>query len=377
MVSLIFTNYANYTNYTNLAVMKEILFQFGLAEENFLVMPFGSGLINTTWKITDKEGNAIYILQKVNQQIFKQPGDIAFNIRLMDNYLKGHFPDYLFVSPLLTITGNGLVKNEEGYYRMFPFIANSHTIDVVEKPKQAYEAARQFAKFTQRLSGLNVAQLKITLPDFHDLTLRYHQFENALKSGDPERISQSAHLIAEIKKNKHIVEEYEICKEKCTVRVTHHDTKISNILFDEKEQGLCVIDLDTVMPGYFISDLGDMMRTYSCPVSEEEKDFSKIMIRAAFYEAIVTGYLSEMGTELTDIEKKYFHYAGVFMIYMQAIRFLTDHLNNDAYYGAKYEGHNFIRAGNQITLLQRLQEFNKSCQSASPDNIGNFVEDGV
>ncbi len=357
--------------------MKEILFQFGLAEENFLVMPFGSGLINTTWKITDKEGNATYILQKVNQQIFKQPGEIAFNIRLMDNYLKGHFPDYLFVSPLLTITGNGLVKNEEGYYRLFPFIANSHTIDVVEKPEQAYEAARQFAKFTQRLSGLNAAQLKITLPDFHNLTLRYHQFENALESGDPERIRQSAQLIAEIKKNKHIVDEYEICKEKCTVRVTHHDTKISNILFDEKEQGLCVIDLDTVMPGYFISDVGDMMRTYLCPVSEEENDFSKIMIRAAFYEAIVIGYLSEMGTELSDIEKKYFHYAGEFMIYMQAIRFLTDHLNNDAYYGAKYEGHNFIRAGNQITLLQRLQEFNKSCQSASPDNIGKFVEDGV
>jgi hypothetical protein len=99
------------------------------------------------------------------------------------------------------------------------------------------------------------------------------------------------------------------------------------------------------------------MRTYLCPVSEEEKDFSKIIIRAAFYEAIVTGYLSEMGAELTDIEKQFFNYSGEFMIYMQAIRFLTDHLNDDIYYGAKYEGHNFVRAGNQITLLQRLQEF--------------------
>ena len=339
--------------------MKEILFQFGLAEENFLVMPFGSGLINTTWKITDKEGNAKYILQKVNQQIFKQPGDIAFNMRLMDNYLKGHFPDYLFVSPLLTITGNGLVKNEEGYYRIFPFIANSHTIDVVERPQQAYEAARQFATFTQRLSGFLAAQLKITLPDFHNLTLRYQQFENALETGNPERIMQSKDLIAMIKQNKRIAYEYEICKEKFTVRVTHHDTKISNVLFDEAAHGLCVIDLDTVMPGYFISDVGDMMRTYLCPVSEEETDFSKITIRAAFYEAIVSGYLSEMGGELTDIEKQYFNYAGEFMIFMQAIRFLTDHLNDDCYYGAKYEGHNFVRAGNQITLLQRLQEFNK------------------
>jgi Ser/Thr protein kinase RdoA (MazF antagonist) len=337
--------------------MKEILFQFGLSTENFQVIPYGSGLINTTWIITGKQGDKKYILQRVNDRVFTRPEDIAFNTRLIDAYLKEHFPDYLFVSPVLTIAGNVLVKYDEGFYRMFPFIADSHTIDVVEKPQQAYEAARQFAKFTQRLSGLNAAQLKITLPDFHNLTLRYHLFENALESGDPERIRQSAHLIAEIKKNKDIVEEYEICKEKCSVRVTHHDTKISNILFDEKEQGLCVIDLDTVMPGYFISDVGDMMRTYLCPVSEEEKDFSKIMIRKAFYDAVVAGYSSEMGAELTETEQQYFHYAGEFMIYMQALRFLTDHLKNDVYYGAKYKGHNFIRAGNQITLLQRLQEF--------------------
>jgi Ser/Thr protein kinase RdoA (MazF antagonist) len=337
--------------------MKEILFQFGLAAENFQALPFGSGLINTTWKIADKEANSKFILQKVNQQIFKKPVDIAFNIRLIDNYLKNHYPDYLFVSPVVTIAGDELVKTDEGYYRLFPFIANSYTIDVVEKPQQAYEAARQFGKFTKLLSGLDTTQLKITLPDFHNLTLRYQQFENALKTGNPERIAQSKDLIAVIKQNKRIVDEYEICKKKFTIRVTHHDTKISNVLFDEADKGLCVIDLDTVMPGYFISDVGDMMRTYLCPVSEEEKDFSKIIIRKEFYEAIVTGYLSEMGAELSEIEKQHFSYAGEFMIYMQAIRFLTDHLNNDVYYGAKYEGHNFVRAGNQITLLQRLQEF--------------------
>jgi Ser/Thr protein kinase RdoA (MazF antagonist) len=240
---------------------------------------------------------------------------------------------------------------------MFPFITNSHTIDMVEKPQQAYEAAKQFGRFTKFLSGFDASVLKITLPDFHNLTLRYQQFEMALETGNPERIKQSTGLIPAIKQNKRIVDEYNSCKEKFTIRVTHHDTKISNVLFDVKEHGLCVIDLDTVMPGYFISDVGDMMRTYLCPVSEEEKDFSKIIIRKEFYDAIVAGYLSEMGAELTDIEKQYFHYAGEFMIYMQAIRFLTDHLNDDSYYGAKYEGHNFVRAGNQITLLQRLQEF--------------------
>ncbi|MFM6925696.1 MAG: phosphotransferase enzyme family protein [Ferruginibacter sp.] len=323
-------------------------------------MPFGSGLINATWKIADELGTPKYILQKINQQVFKHPDDIAFNIRLIDNYLKTHFSDYLFVSPVVTTRGEELVHADDSFYRMFPFIAGSHTIDVVEKPQQAYEAAKQFGRFTKFLSGFNASALKITLPDFHNLTLRYQQFESALEKGNPQRIAESKDLVATIKQNKRIVDEFELHKEKFKLRVTHHDTKISNVLFDEKEQGFCVIDLDTVMPGYFISDVGDMMRTYLCPVSEEEKNFSKVIIRKEFYDAIVDGYLSEMGVELTEIEKQYFNYAGEFMIYMQAIRFLTDHLNEDTYYGAKYEGHNFVRAGNQVTLLQKLQEFKKS-----------------
>ena len=139
-------------------------------------------------------------------------------------------------------------------------------------------------------------------------------------------------------------------------RVTHHDTKISNVLFDEEDNGLCVIDLDTVMPGYFISDVGDMLRTYLSPVSEEEKDFSKIVIREDYFRAIKKGYMSEMENDLSEEEKAHFIYAGKFMIYMQALRFLTDHLNNDIYYGAKYEGHNMVRARNQVVLLQRLLE---------------------
>ena len=117
---------------------------------------------------------------------------------------------------------------------------------------------------------------------------------------------------------------------------------------------MCVIDLDTVMPGYFISDVGDMMRTYLSPVSEEETDLTKISVREAFYQAIVEGYHAEMKDELTEGEKQHFFYAGQFMIYMQALRFLTDHLMGDVYYGARYEGHNFCRAQNQIVLLEQL-----------------------
>lgn len=346
--------------------MKEILFQFGISGENFQVIPFGSGLIHTTWKIVDQQGAPKYILQKVNQQIFRQPGNIAFNTRIINNYLEVHFPDYLFVSSLVSISGEEFVNYQQECYRLFPFITNSQTIDVVEKPEQAYEASRQFGKFTKLLSGFDASQLKITLTDFHNLTLRYQQFEKAVENGNTERIAQSKELIAMIMENKRIVREYEACKKILTIRVTHHDTKISNALFDITGKGLCVIDLDTVMPGYFLSDVGDMMRTYLSPANEEEKDFSKIFIRAAFFDAIEAGYLSEMGAELSETEKQHFHFAGEFMIYMQALRFLTDHLNNDIYYGAKYTGHNFVRAGNQIILLQRLQEFKSELSACLP-----------
>ncbi|HMI77794.1 MAG TPA: aminoglycoside phosphotransferase family protein [Ferruginibacter sp.] len=336
--------------------MGNILSQYGLDENDCKILPLGNGLINTTWLIeTAKEQ---YVLQKINDTIFRNPEDIAFNIKLISDHLKQYHPEYYFITPVKTVEGNDLVKNAEGYFRMFLFVRDSHTIDTVERPEQAYEAAKQFGRFTNSLSGLDASQLKITLPHFHDLTLRYQQFEHALQTGNAERIERSKELILFIEQQKSIVDEFEFCKQNLITRCTHHDTKISNVLFDQAGNGLCVIDLDTVMPGYFISDVGDMMRTYLSPVSEEEKDLSKIVVRKEFYEAIVDGYLSEMGQELDDLEKKYFHYAGKFMIYMQAIRFLTDHVNNDSYYGAKYEGHNFNRAANQITLLKRLQEFN-------------------
>lgn len=337
-------------------MLQTVLKQFGFNGDDCKTEPFGSGLIHSTWLIENKEKK--YILQRINNNVFLHPEDIAYNLKLISDHLKEHFPAYLFVNPYPATDGSNLVKIWDGYFRMFPFMEGSHTIDIIERREQAYEAAKQFGRFTKLLSGLDVTLLKITVPDFHDLSLRYGQFENAIQNGNMDRVVQSKDLITFIKQQKYIVTEYEYCQLNFTSRCTHHDTKISNVLLDADDKGLCVIDLDTAMPGYFISDVGDMIRTYVSPVSEEEKDFSKIEIRKEMVEAIVNGYLSEMGEELSDFEKKHFSFAGKMMTYMQAIRFLTDHLNNDAYYGAAYDGHNLIRAGNQITLLKRLQEFN-------------------
>jgi hypothetical protein len=327
--------------------------------EHYSVRPIGSGLIHHTWKVELPEGKA-YILQEVNTAVFSDPLAIAENLDKIGRYLTVQAPDYLFPLPLRTTGGAVFYRDEPGkYFRMFPFVSGSRTYDVVNSPEQAFEASRQFGLFTRRLRGFDVGQLRETLPHFHDLALRYEQFDQAVVAcADPARLRASRGLIEFLIGQRGLVDEFIALRNDAgfSLRVTHHDTKISNVLFDDRDRGLCVIDLDTVMPGYFISDVGDMVRTYVSPASEEEVDLSAVVVRREFYQAIDQGYMSEMGDVLSGAERERFAYSGLFMVYMQALRFLTDHLNGDVYYGARYEGHNFNRAANQVRLLQKLME---------------------
>lgn len=319
--------------------------------------PYGSGLINTTWRVYNKD--SAYILQKINAGVFKDPVKIASNVRMISDYLRHHHPEYLFVDPIKTLENKDLAFMEgDGFYRLTPFIKGSHTEDVVLTPEVAYEAAKQFGRFSALLDGFDANKLFITIHDFHNLRLRYDQFKTAIKEGNQKRILRVGDQIDFIVANETIVDQFDAIRQNPAfrIRVMHHDTKISNVLLDEKNKGICVIDLDTLMPGYFISDVGDMLRTYLSPASEEETDFSKIYIREEIFEAIVKGYLGEMRSVLSDAEKTSIVYAGKFMIYMQAIRFLTDYFNDDTYYGARYPEHNFNRAANQIDLLRKLME---------------------
>lgn len=333
--------------------LQNILNSYGLQSEVHSSEPFGSGLINHTWKIQGTDG--AYILQQVNRNVFKQPQVIADNLNKLNNLLQAKKSDYLFVAPMPTVDGEHLVCFEGEYYRLFPFISNSHTVNYLTHSAQAYEAARQFGSFAALFDGFDLSDLGFPIKQFHDLSLRLQQFEEALQKGNEERKARAAAEINQVKALARIATLYNeiVSSSSIPLRVMHHDTKISNVLFDPEDKGLCVIDLDTVMPGYFISDVGDMMRTYLAEASEEETDLDKIQIRDNFFEAIYTGYNEGMGAVLTTKEKELFIYAGEFMIYMQAVRFLTDYLNNDTYYSIKYPGHNLMRAKNQLRLLQQ------------------------
>jgi len=335
-----------------------ILSRYGFDESEFSVKVYGNGLINHTWKIiyAGKE----FLLQKINQQVFTRPRDILDNCHLLAAYFKENHPGYLFVSPILALNHlNHVVDEENNYYRLFPFIKNSYSCNTVTGSSLAYEAAKQFGKFTRLLSPFDPAQLHVTLPDFHNLSLRHHQFLQALETGTPERLNKSADCISFLHEQRAIVDVFENAHNKpwLTQRVIHHDAKINNVLFDlGTGRGLCVIDLDTVMAGYYISDVGDMLRTYLSPASEEEPDTNLIEIREEYFQQIVEGYLGEMLSELSEAELSYFVYAGKFAIYLQALRFLTDYLNNDRYYLTKYPDHNLVRANNQVVLLKRFTE---------------------
>ena len=191
------------------------------------------------------------------------------------------------------------------------------------------------------------------------MSWRYEQFTEAWQQA-AESTKQAARAeIEQAHSFQFLVTEYQqlIQRGSLVLRVTHNDTKINNILFDSlSRKAVCAIDLDTLMPGYFIYDLGDMVRTFVSPVSEEEKDLSKVRFRESIYRALLDGYLSEMDFVLTDEEKQSIPFAGKMMTYIMALRFLADYLNGNIYYHITYPEQNLVRAANQLKLLQLLQQ---------------------
>jgi len=333
-------------------MMQSIFDQYGW--ENATAIPLTQGLINQTFEVNPLHGN--FILQNINTQVFKDPHAIDHNIKAIGQYYNTNRPSQLFTHLVPTLRGETLIEWEGKHYRAFKKI-NGIALDVLSTAVQAKAAANQFGQFTASLIEFPIAQLKVTIQQFHDLALRYHQFEQALIQGDANRITQAKDAILFLQSHQAYVKQWLhfTGHQDAHLRVTHHDTKISNVLFKD-DAAICVIDLDTTMPGYFISDVGDMCRTYLCPVNEACQDLNQIKVLPERWTGIQNGYLEAMGEFLTSFEKDHFKFSGQCIIYMQALRFLTDFLELDRYYRVERPGQNLDRTMNQIQLLN---EFNQ------------------
>jgi Ser/Thr protein kinase RdoA (MazF antagonist) len=342
-------------------MLGSVLAQYALPAQCIEIVPFGNGLIHHTYKVTTT--NDVYILQQLNLKVFTEPALLAHNIGTLTRHLAVHAPGYVMPTPLANAVGGLLTYHVDGScYRLTRFVNGAHSKDTVGTTDQAYQAAHQFGRFAARFSDLDPARLHITIPGFHDLDLRYTQFCHATRQGNPSRIRACSSILNTLKSHKEIVTQYLaiVRGQACPLRVMHHDTKISNVLFDVHDKGLCVIDLDTVMPGYFMSDVGDMMRTYLSAADENASNFNDIEIRVPFYKAIQEGYLSALGQNLTALEREQFFFSGAVMMFMQALRFITDYLQDDVYYGAKFPEQNLMRAKNQLVLLNRYFDAEKT-----------------
>lgn len=338
------------------AVPVEIALAFGFSPEA-KVSSIGSGHIHQTFLVTDKR---TMVLQRVNKNVFTRPEVIARNNRLAAEYLSTHHPEYLFPTTLRDKQERELVYANDGFpWRVYPLIKNTITVDFVTSAEQAFEAAKGFGLLTRNLNEIDCSLFEPTLDRFHDLAWRYEQFETELtraSSSIKERVREE---IEAAQSFRFLVEEYITLIESkaLPVRITHNDTKINNILFDQQTgKAAAVIDLDTLMPGYFIYDLGDLVRTCVSPVSEEETDVSKIMFRKEIYEALLDGYLSQMRPLMSEEELNAVPFAGKMMTYIMALRFLADFLRGNTYYHITYPDQNKVRARNQLHLLGILSK---------------------
>ncbi len=340
---------------------QEAVTAFLNAGQPFRLEPVSGGLINHTSKLTDLQNSRSYLLQQINSHVFPEPEKIQDNYVLLQSYLKNQQRPFFIPELQYFPTNLSLYIDHTGqYWRVFRFIENSRQLMGTEDPALASAVAETFARFTAACNDLDYAALQVILPGFHDVNSRFEQFLAAIPEASATRLDKAAILIGELKNRQRYVSLYRYFTGSADfrLRVMHHDAKIANVLFDNQSgQVICPVDMDTVMPGYFFSDLGDMIRSMAGTADEQCNELEKLQIRPSIYKAIIEGYTHGMGHLLTSGENRYLHASGILLIYMQALRFMTDYLRNDQYYRVDYREQNFDRTKNQLVLLARLEEF--------------------
>jgi len=345
---------------TRTPVLSTICSAFGIELNGHDCLPFGNGLINQTFLLRNRHGNEHWILQQVNTSVFKRPELIAYNNYLAAEHLRSHHPGYRFMRGLRTSEGKDLLISPEiGAWRVFPYFPNTVSYDGAATPPQAFSAAQQFGRLTRNLEGVYIQAFKEIIPGFHDLAVRLDAFQRAIAMAPADRSTRAGEAIAFFNGQASIVDEFRaaMMDSEVRTRITHNDTKLNNVLFDaDSGEAVCVVDLDTLMPGKALFDLGDMIRTFISPAPEDDPDPAHAEVNEDVFAALVEGYFSEMAPLMSLSERALVHWCGQMLIYEQGLRFLTDYLQGDRYYRIDRPEHNLDRALNQMHLLKAYMD---------------------
>lgn len=344
--------------------MKELLKHFRLEGEVESVKPHGSGHINHTFLVTT-HGERKYILQKINTDIFHDADGLMENIVNVTSYLRkriiqaGGDPERETMTVIPTIDGGYYHIDAEGsHWRVYLSIENTVSLDQAENAEQFYASGFAFGRFQAQLADYPAETLHETIPDFHNTPKRYQTFEKAVEEDVCYRVESVAKEIAFIRERK---EEIPILidlfqKGELPLRITHNDTKLNNILLDaDTYEAVCIVDLDTIMPGLCAYDFGDAIRFGANTAAEDEADLSKVSLSLELYDAYARGFLEGCGGRLTAKEIETLPLGAKIITLEQGIRFLTDYLQGDTYYQTEREGQNLDRCRTQLALVADME----------------------
>ncbi len=348
--------------------IREIIEQFALPAGEMEAAPYGNGHINDTLRVIvhTQEGDKRYILQRVNSYVFPKPIEVIENIEKVTAYLseiikaEGGDPERETLTLMETKDGKHYTLAQEGeLWRMYLFIEGTKSVDLPDTEALFRLSGAAFGKFQQQLGGFDASTLHETIVDFHNTPARYAQLEDAIARNEAGRLEQVAQEIAFCRKYEqevHVLLDALKAGE-IPLRVTHNDTKLNNVLLDaESGEGVCVIDLDTVMPGLAAYDFGDSIRSGASTAAEDETDLEKVQFSLPMFKAFAEGFLAEAGAALNAKEKALLPMGAKLMTLECGMRFLADHLNGDKYFKVHRENHNLDRARTQFALVGHMEE---------------------
>lgn len=330
-----------------------------IGTDNYNLTPITDGLINTTYLLEDKDRRKKFILQKINNHVFKQPQVIVNNHLLVNEILRSNDYHFQIIEPIPSLANELLVEDINGQpWRMLNFIENSITFLTAPSLQTAFDAAKTFSYFLNTVNTEKLPAIEDSLPNFLNFEKRVTDYKNALKDADPQ-LKENAKAEIEITNRLLSLPDLWIKMEKnnrIPKRIIHADVKISNILFDQHHQPLAVIDLDTMMISTILYDFGTMIQSYT-NTTQEDDGSARNNFNPEMYKVVKEGFLFHLKEKLTPAEAENLDYAAQVAIYIQELRFLTDYLNGSTYYSITHPEHNLDRTKNQLELLKGLREY--------------------